>query len=121
VSAPNVEAFLARIYVDAQAREKFLSNPAAEARAAGLSPEEVEAVTQIDQVGLDLFAVSLERKRQRLLNRSYVVADLLKSLLVFATAFVVRPQIVPAVLYQLLTQLLTLRTARPLESQHRKQ
>ena len=65
MSAPNVEAFLARIYVDAQAREKFLSNPAAEARAAGLSPEEVEAVTQIDQVGLDLFALSLERKRQR--------------------------------------------------------
>jgi hypothetical protein len=65
VSASIVEAFLARIYVDAQARERFLSNPTAEARAAGLSPEEVDAVTQIDQVGLELFAVSLERKKQR--------------------------------------------------------
>jgi len=65
VSASIVEAFLARIYVDAQARERFLSNPTAEARAAGLSPEEVDAITQIDQVGLELFAVSLERKRQR--------------------------------------------------------
>lgn len=65
MSASIVEAFLARIYVDAQARERFLSNPTAEARAAGLSPEEVDAVTQIDQVGLELFAVSLERKRQR--------------------------------------------------------
>lgn len=64
MSASIVEAFLARIYVDAQARERFLSNPTAEARAAGLSPEEVDAVTQIDQVGLELFAVSLERKRQ---------------------------------------------------------
>lgn len=65
MSASIVEAFLARIYVDAQARERFLSNPTAEARAAGLSPEEVDAVTQIDRVGLELFAVSLERKRQR--------------------------------------------------------
>ena len=65
MSASIVEAFLARIYVDAQARERFLSNPTAEARAAGLAPEEVDAVTQIDQVGLELFAVSLERKRQR--------------------------------------------------------
>ncbi|HET9712513.1 MAG TPA: hypothetical protein VFP64_11545 [Pyrinomonadaceae bacterium] len=65
MSASIVEAFLARIYVDAQARKRFLSNPTVEARAAGLSTEEVEAVTQIDQVGLELFAVSLERKRQR--------------------------------------------------------
>jgi len=65
VSASIVEAFLARIYVDADARARFLSNPTAEARAAGLSPEEVEAVTQIDRVGLELFAASLERKRHR--------------------------------------------------------
>jgi hypothetical protein len=65
VSISIVEAFLARIYVDAKARERFLCDPTAEARAAGLSPDEVEAVTQIDQVGLALFAVSLERKRQR--------------------------------------------------------
>ena len=65
MSVSIVEAFLARIYVDAQARARFLNNPTVEARAAGLSLEEVEAVKQIDQVGLELLAISLERKRQR--------------------------------------------------------
>ena len=65
MSASTVEAFLARIYVDAQARARFLDNPIAEAVKAGLSQEEVEAVKQIDQVGLELFALSLERKRQK--------------------------------------------------------
>ena len=66
MSASTVEAFLARIYVDPQERARFLTNPTAEALKAGLSHEEVEAVKQIDQVGLELFALSLERKRQRL-------------------------------------------------------
>ena len=65
MSASIVEAFLARIYVDAQARARFLNNPTAEALSAGLSEDEVEALKQIDQVGLELFAISLERKRQR--------------------------------------------------------
>ena len=65
MSTSLLEAFLARIYVDAQARERFLSDPAAEALKAGLSQDEIEAVKQIDQVGLELFAVSLGRKRQR--------------------------------------------------------
>ena len=65
MSTSLLEAFLARIYVDAQARERFLSDPTAEALKAGLSQDEIEAVKQIDQVGLELFAVSLERKKQR--------------------------------------------------------
>jgi len=65
VSTSLLEAFLARIYVDAQAREKFLSDPTAEALRAGLSHDEIEAVKRIDQVGLELFTVSLKRKRQR--------------------------------------------------------
>ena len=65
MSASTLEAFLARIYVDPQARERFLSDPTAEALRAGLSSDEVEAVKQIDRVGLELFAASLERKRQR--------------------------------------------------------
>ena len=70
MSTSIVEAFLARIYVDAAARQRFLSNPTAEARAAGLTQEEVEAVKQIDQVGLELFALSLERKRQRQFSKT---------------------------------------------------
>jgi hypothetical protein len=46
VSTSLLEAFLARIYVDAQAREKFLSDPMAEALRAGLSHDEIEAVKQ---------------------------------------------------------------------------
>ncbi len=65
MSVSNVEAFLARIYCDPEAREKFMSNPAAEGLRAGLSSEEVEALNQIDRVGLELFATSLERKRER--------------------------------------------------------
>ena len=65
MSTSPLEAFLARIYVDPQARERFLTNPTAEASRAGLSPDEVEALKEIDQVGLELFAISLERKRQK--------------------------------------------------------
>ena len=65
MSVSKLEAFLARIYVDAKAREKFLSDPSAEALTAGLSDDEIEAVGQIDQLGLELLADSLERKRRR--------------------------------------------------------
>ena len=65
MSTAKLEAFLASIYVDPKAREKFLSNPSGEALSAGLSPEEIEAVKQIDLVGLELFVESLEQKRSR--------------------------------------------------------
>ena len=65
MSTSLLEAFLARIYVDAQARKRFLSDSTAEALRAGLSHDEIEAVKQIDRVGLELFAVSLEQKRER--------------------------------------------------------
>jgi hypothetical protein len=65
VSVSLLEAFLARIYVDPHARERFLNNPEAEASRAGLARDEIEAVKQIDQAGLELFATSLARKRER--------------------------------------------------------
>ena len=65
MSISKLEALLARIYVDPKAREKFLSNPSREALSAGLSSEEIDAVKQIDLVGLELFVESLERKRNR--------------------------------------------------------
>ena len=70
MSVSRLEAFLARIYVDAGARERFLSDPNAEAQSAGLSVEEIDAVKQIDQVGLELFVDSLERKRSRSRSQS---------------------------------------------------
>ena len=63
MSAPALEAFLARIYVDAAARARFLADPAGEAGRAGLSARECEALRSIDRVGLDLAAESYARKR----------------------------------------------------------
>ena len=65
MSASRFEAFLAKIYVDQRAREKFLADPRGEARKAGLTAQEVEAAVGIDRVGLDLLTKSLERKRRR--------------------------------------------------------
>ncbi|MDX6693024.1 MAG: hypothetical protein QOF02_627 [Blastocatellia bacterium] len=63
MSAPGLEAFLAKIYVDEAARKRFLADPRGEAARAGLAAQEVEAVARIDRVGLELLAQSLERKR----------------------------------------------------------
>lgn len=60
----RLEAFLARIYVDEKARAKFLADPRGEATKAGLTAQQVEDVVKIDRDGLELFAHSLERKKQ---------------------------------------------------------
>ena len=59
-----LESFLARIYVDELARNKFLANPREEAARAGLQPNEIESMMNIDLVGLELFVSSLARKRE---------------------------------------------------------
>ena len=63
MSAAAFESLLARIYVDAQARARFLVDPCSEAAKAGLTEEECAALEQIDRVGLELAAESFERKR----------------------------------------------------------
>jgi hypothetical protein len=65
MSSPRLEAFLAKIYVDEQARAKFLANRRSEAIRAGLTESEIAALEQIDRVGLELTARSLTNKRQR--------------------------------------------------------
>ncbi len=64
MSARNLEAFLAKIYVDEKARAKFLLDPGGEAGKAGLSEQEISALEKIDKVGLELTVQSLQRKRQ---------------------------------------------------------
>jgi hypothetical protein len=64
VSASRLEAFLAKIYVDEEARALFLADPRGEAAKAELTEQEIEAVACIDRVGLELLAQSLERKRR---------------------------------------------------------
>ncbi len=63
--SPRFEAFLARIYVDADARRRFLDDPVGAARAAGLDELEARALSDIDRVGLELAAESFARKRAR--------------------------------------------------------
>jgi hypothetical protein len=58
------EAFLARIYVDADARARFLAAPRAAATAAKLSPQEIDAAEKIDRLGLHMTANSLRHKRR---------------------------------------------------------
>ena len=59
----RLETFLARIYVDREARSKFLTDPRGEATKAGLTAQQVEDMIKIDRDGLELLADSLERKK----------------------------------------------------------
>ncbi|HUA21991.1 MAG TPA: hypothetical protein VMB25_24775 [Bryobacteraceae bacterium] len=65
MSSPALERFLAKIYVDAEARRRFLAAPFDEAVRAGLSDEQCRALQQIDRVGLEMAARSFARKRER--------------------------------------------------------
>ena len=64
MSDSHFEAFLATIYVDEDARAKFLADPRGEASKAGLTPQQIEDVVKIDREGLEMFAASLKRKKQ---------------------------------------------------------
>jgi hypothetical protein len=63
MTGQQLEAFLARIYVDDDARKKFLADRRGEATRAGLSERDIKSVEKIDAVGLELFAESIKRKR----------------------------------------------------------
>ena len=63
MSSPRFEAFLAALYVDADTRQRFLADPHATARQAGLDASEVDALARIDRVGLELAARSFASKR----------------------------------------------------------
>ena len=69
MSSKLFEAFLAKIYVDAKARTRFLSDPLGEAQRAGLSPEEALDLQNMDWVGLKLASRSFEKKRLRRAQR----------------------------------------------------
>jgi len=63
VSGQALEAFLARLYTDANARRNFLADPRGSAVRAGLEPSEVDGLAAIDRDGLELAARSFEKKR----------------------------------------------------------
>jgi len=61
----SLEAFLARLLVDARLRDGFLRDPDAEALRAGLTAAERHALRSIDRTGLELAARSIAAKRRR--------------------------------------------------------
>lgn len=63
MSAQKLEAFLARLYVDVEARRRFLSDRRGEAINAGLSAQDCADLEGIDLVGLELAADSFAKKR----------------------------------------------------------
>jgi hypothetical protein len=69
MSAQNMEALLARLYVDAAARASFRADPHGEARKAGLTEDECRSLENVDWVGVEM-ACSLAAKRQGKRTRS---------------------------------------------------
>lgn len=65
MSSPALERFLAKLYVDSEARSRFLADPRAEAVRAGLPEDQCAALEAIDRVGLEMAARSYARKRER--------------------------------------------------------
>jgi hypothetical protein len=60
---PAFEAFLARLYTDADFCTKFLADP--RGTAAGLTPEQILALERIDREGLELASRSFLHKREQ--------------------------------------------------------
>ncbi|MCY7387264.1 MAG: hypothetical protein LH481_04250 [Burkholderiales bacterium] len=63
MSSVSLEAYLARLYTDATARQNFLADPAGEAQRAGLSDADASALQTIDEAGLRMAATSFANKR----------------------------------------------------------
>lgn len=69
----SLEAYLARLYLDRDARSAFLADPHGAAREAGLNEVEAAALGRVDRVGLELTARSLAAKQmQRTVRRSWL-------------------------------------------------
>ena len=78
MSSTRLEAFLARLYVDSDARANFKGNPRAEAKKAGLSDEQCTALENFDWIGLEMAARSFAKKRQLKRRPSWFAAFLLR-------------------------------------------
>lgn len=61
----TAEAFLARLYTDAELRARFLADPVGEARRVGLDEASAQRLASIDREGLELAAASFAAKREK--------------------------------------------------------
>jgi hypothetical protein len=69
MTTPRFERFLASLYVDDDLRQRFVMDPRACAHGAGLTPEEIDALANIDRTGLELAARSYAGKRKSVGSR----------------------------------------------------
>ena len=60
----KLEVFLARLYVDAEFRERFLANPRELALQQGLDEGEATSVAAIDKAALKMTAKGLRKKAE---------------------------------------------------------
>ena len=65
MSSIALEAYLARLYTDAAARENFFADPACATREAGLNEADSTALCNIDMAGLRMAAASYANKREQ--------------------------------------------------------
>ena len=65
MSSPAFETFFAQLLIDPAFRAEFLADRPGAARRAGLTPEEITALSDIDAVGLELAVRSLIEKRRQ--------------------------------------------------------
>ena len=68
----SLETYLARLYLDADARRAFTADPRGAASRAGLDEWDVAALEQVDRVGLELAARSLRAKRATRPRRNWL-------------------------------------------------
>src|SRR5262249_51187136 len=71
VSMPEMQACLARLYVDRAFRRLFALEPEAVLREYRLSAEEAQALRDLDRPALERFAHSLRGKRRRRFEATY--------------------------------------------------
>ena len=65
MNAEAIESFLVTLYLDGDARERFLADPGAEARRAGFDEPAAQMLAAIDRQGLRLAAASFAHKRAK--------------------------------------------------------
>jgi hypothetical protein len=59
----TLEHLLARVYVDAETRRRFLADPVEEALRAGIAPSDAVRLAAVDREGIELAAANFARKR----------------------------------------------------------
>ena len=67
----TLERFLARVYVDDEARRRFLADPVEEAMRAGVAPADAARLATVDREGIELAASSFARKRAKRAARGW--------------------------------------------------